>query len=136
MSTWTDVSVGLQIMTCWCGMPFACPEQLWKAVNEARTDQAIYCPLGHSNTWKRKHEVDKLKEQLNTEKQNTEFWREQTRNAEDEAAHAERRRRSAKAVATKLKKRVAEGKCPACLHSFPDLAGHIAEVHPGYGGEE
>lgn len=68
-----------------------------------------------------------------------------TKSSDDRYEHAEaeqreeKARRSAaarKAVATKLKKRIAEGKCPACKDTFPDVAGHIAEAHPGYGERE
>ena len=41
-----------------------------------------------------------------------------------------------KGVVTRTKKRIAKGKCVRCSHEFPDLATHMAEVHPDFDPED
>lgn len=121
-----------------CGALFG----LTPAYMEARrADSAwFYCPNGHSQRYT-ESEADRLKKQLEKERGATaraEQDAQWARNARDAAnrnrEHAERRVRTYKGHNTRLKRRLAAGKCPACHTEFHDLAEHMGTEHPGYGG--
>lgn len=107
-----------------CGINFVVPAAF---VTMRKMDhQTWYCPLGHQRYWPEgKSRETQLKEQLETERRNTAFWREQ------EAA-ARRREAAAKAQTTKLRNRAKAGVCPCCNRTFVQLARHIATKHPDY----
>lgn len=88
-------------------------------------------PNGHMLSWATS-EGDKLRAQVESERKRTEWWQEEARQARERAEHEERRARALRGHATRLRKRIAEGKCPCCSKAFPDMAAHIAEKHPRY----
>jgi hypothetical protein len=82
-----------------------------------------------------KSDVERLQEEVAAKERALEIERIRVQFARKEAEHAERRRRSTKAVLTKTKARLVAGKCPRCSKQFPDLAGHLNEKHPDFCGE-
>lgn len=84
-----------------------------------------YCPNGHAQHYIGKTEAEKLREQLKWAASRTQAWR-------DQAETAEARRRGEKAAKTRLKNRIANGVCPECKRSFPDLRQHMAGQHPHF----
>lgn len=113
-----------------CGMAFGITDDF---EDRRRKDHAtFYCPRGHSQSFSAKSEAEKLKEQLETAKSSEEFWRKEALRQEEAKQAAKRQRDAYKGHNTRLKKRVAKGKCPSCSTSFPDLAAHMAEAHPEY----
>lgn len=123
------------ISCCKCGMDFAAPED-WRQ-ERVRDHAWFYCPNGHQQHYTGKSEAEKLREQLETEKRNAAFWRERKQEQERAAELARRQRDAYKGHATRLKKRVAKGKCPQCSCTFVNLAAHMKKQHPDYAqGEE
>lgn len=115
---------------CSCHITFAMPKDFQHRCRE--TGQRFYCPLGHGQVYATT-EIQKLKDELRREK----FWRDnaetRARAARDQADAAERSAAAYKGVATRIKRRVANGVCPCCKRTFADLARHMAGKHPGYG---
>lgn len=110
-----------------CAQVFAITDELharrlWDRAN-------FWCPLGHANVY-----CGGEKERLEGEVQ--ELERRVTRlNAEvdQERARAATATRSANATRgemTKLRKRIANGVCPACHRTFSQLARHMKSKHP------
>ena len=123
------VKVNLTEITCWCGLPFAIPTNLY---NEAlRSGQSFHCPLGHSNTFKTT-ETEKLRRERDRLKQKvaerddtiTDLYRQ--RDAMERSASAY------KGQMTKLKKRASAGVCPCCNRTFQNLARHMKSKHPDF----
>ncbi len=134
-----DGTVGLTVMVCpWaeCSIAYAIPEQLRaKAQQEGNGKISWYCPNGHSVTYNGPGEEDKLREEKIRLEARLSMER---RHAGRLSAERDQFKASAaahKGVATKLKKRVANGVCPCCKRTFKDLARHMEGQHPGYGGE-
>ena len=116
----------LESMTCWahegCGVHFAIPQELVRISREHGT--TFFCPRGHSLRIG-EGEVNKLKRQIETEKQRRE-------GAEKNADTA----RKAEAIARgKLKaqtQRVKNGVCPCCNRTFQNLMRHMSTKHPDF----
>jgi hypothetical protein len=92
---------------------------------------SVFCPNGHK--W---HftvtEVDKLKKQLADAKQTREWLDGRLTHEQDQRRAAERSASAYKGQATRLRKRVTAGVCPApaCHRHFANLERHIASKHP------
>jgi hypothetical protein len=120
----------LVVLTCWCGMRHAVPEELreqqLRAHHDGRADVVnIYCPLGHSHVPAGTPKAQKLEESLQ---------RERDRSARLAAARdqAEASARAYKGAATKARKRAAAALCPCCNRSFVQLRRHMETKHPDY----
>lgn len=119
----------LTVVTCWCGMRHAVPEELHehqkREHRDGRAQTGIYCPLGHSYIISGEGEAERLRKQLERT--------EQRRQAERELREdTERRLRAQKAATTKAKKRAAAALCPCCNRSFVQLRRHMEAKHPDY----
>lgn len=107
-----------------CGIAFTVPAAF---VALRKADHGTwYCPLGHARHWPAgKSETDRLREQLETERNSAAFWRAQE-------AEARRREAAAKGQVTKLKNRAKAGACPCCNRTFVQLARHMKTKHPDF----
>ena len=110
-----------------CCMVVALPGRF--VADRRRDHQTFYCPQGHANYFPSKSDVELLRDEVAKKERQLEIERSRLTFAQKEAEHAERRRRSMKAVLTKTKARLVAGKCPRCSKSFPDLAEHL-KTHP------
>lgn len=114
---------------CHCGIYMAVPDSLFdQAYNRGKT---IYCPLGHTMTW-RETETDRLRKR--TEAAERKLAYEQSRRDQAEAGAREERERTAAARAevARTRKRAAAGACPCCNRSFVQLQRHMATKHPEF----
>jgi hypothetical protein len=50
----------------------------------------------------------------------------------DQRKAAERKSSARKGVITRMRGKLAQGKCTECDTDFPDLAGHMHEAHPDF----
>lgn len=116
-----DVELGYT--TCWCGTPFALPQQLLNAARNA--GHTIYCPHGHTVVWK-ETEVDRLRRERDRLKQDA-------ARIEQERWDAIRRADKAEAATKRLKKRASAGTCPCCQRTFSNMATHMKKQHPSFG---
>lgn len=124
----------LTILTCWCGMRHAVPEELRAFQQRQHRDGArdvtgIYCPLGHQHVPSGKGEAERLREKLAAEEERA--ARILANLDQEQASH-----RATKGQLTKAKKRVANGVCPCCHRSFVQLARHMKTQHPTFEGGE
>lgn len=117
-----------------CGMAFGITEDY---EDRRRKDHAsFYCPRGHSQSWSAKSEEEILREKLEAAKNSEQWWRDRSKREEEAKETARRQRDAYKGHTTRLKKRVAKGKCPCCSATFVNLASHMTKRHPDYVQEE
>lgn len=122
---------GVQMVTeecCNCGMTFGMTKDFQR---RALNDRSIwfYCPRGHQQHYTGKTEAQKLRDQLERERQRTE--QEQLR-----AQELEQEKHRVKAQYNRIRKRVKNGVCPCCNRTFENLANHMKHQHPAFGDEK
>lgn len=122
----------LVVVTCWCGVNHAVPENLRKEQLARHRDGlsplGIYCPVGHSHVPRGKGEAEELRERLERE-------RERAARLAAERDQVEASARAYKGVATRTRKRAAAGVCPCCKRTFKQLARHMKSQHPNFDPE-
>lgn len=118
----------LVVLTCWCGINHAVPEDLRNYQMRQHNDGVkdvigIYCPLGHQHQPAGEGKAAKLERDLE---------RATARNRGTLARlESERRSHSAtKGAVTKLKKRIGKGVCPCCNRHFENVQRHMERKHP------
>lgn len=120
-------SMELELETCWCGMPFMLSKDLrYQARNRGHT---IYCPLGHTITWKETEET-RLRRERDRLKQDQARLEDEKRWAEQQAQMARERADKAEKATKRLKKRASAGTCPCCNRTFANMAQHMKHQHP------
>lgn len=109
-----------------CGVAFGLPLDLQ---NQRRKDHLhFYCPNGHPQYFPTDNEVEKLKKQLASQKEEIKYYQQRAENVENSL-------RATKGQVTKLKKRIANGVCPCCSRHFTNLQRHMKTKHPDYSTE-
>lgn len=117
-----------------CGMTFAMPLDFQ---NRRRDDHASFCcPMGHSQHYAGKSETEKLRDELTRERARLDQEKALTESLSRSLTFTERQVSARKAVATKLRKRIAAGKCPCCHAQFKDLKTHMKAQHPSWNPEQ
>lgn len=134
MASFLAAQLQLEVLDCAaCRLPFGVPVAV--IADRRRDHKTFYCPLGHSNFFPGKSEEDKLREQLTAARELAEREARRRRETADRAEHLLRSRDAYRGHLTRVKKRIAAGKCPACHQEFPDVATHVHDEHPGYVGD-
>lgn len=133
MPTILSYSGTLVVVTCWCGMRHAVPEELRgkqeRDHRDGRTQTSIYCPLGHTHIIGGEGEAEKLRRSLNRERERSARMAAQRDQYEASA-------RAYKGVATKARKRASVGVCPCCHRSFENVRRHMIAKHPDFDPEK
>ena len=130
MTTFTDTRTFTVICCATCAMDFGVPERFEK---DRRDDHGGFtCPKGHSNVFYGKSDEEKLCGQLNREKDRHTRTRHELDQEESRHKDTKHSLRAQKAAKTRLKKRIANGVCPCCNHSFKNLHRHISSQHPNF----
>lgn len=112
---------------CSCGTPFMLPKRMQKVLIE--NHQRFYCPNGHGQSYCGKTEAQKLKEQLEQEKQRSA--------ADKERLEKQWLEKHGEVVKLEKKlKRIHNGVCPCCNRTFSNLAKHMETQHPEVLGKE
>lgn len=124
MTITATVNEQLHVLSCaTCAIYFAVTDR-FKQIR--RDDHAtFYCPAGHRNYYPGKSEKEKLEAALRAKQQELESVRAQR----DVLG---KRLSAAKAVQTKLKKKVeraTHGTCTECNRTFANVTRHMAMVH-------
>jgi len=131
------ISTELELVTdtcCKCGIVFAVPARFQ---NERRRDHAtFYCPSGHPLHYGAESPEEKLRRDLNRQRQNNAYLEDEAKRQRERAEASERQAAARKGVITRLKKRAAGGVCPCCNRTFSALAQHMKTQHPGFVAEE
>ena len=122
MSTYVD---GVEFVThhCGeCGVVFAFTRDFYdRRKNDRKT---WYCPNGHGRAFTGKSEADKLREELERQRQITEA--EQAR-----AVRLEQERDQVARAHHRMRTRVMNGVCPCCNRTFQNLLQHMKTEHEG-----
>jgi len=129
--SFTETTTYVTETCCNCGVVFAMTRGFYDM--KRKDGSWFYCPNGHrqwyTDSLDKEKKIRDLERRLNRERAN----HDQTR---AELDYTERSRRSARGHVTRLKKRMASGKCPCCHEEFSDLKEHMEDQHPEYGGED
>jgi DNA repair exonuclease SbcCD ATPase subunit len=119
----------LTVLTCWCGMRHAVPEELRRQQvrqqDRGESVTSVYCPLGHSH-------IPAGKSQATIERERRERLEAQLQHERDQHQAERRSHAATKGQLTKTKKRISGGTCPCCNRSFVNLARHMKGQHPEY----
>ena len=129
--TMTHVSTLVTEECCSCHIIFAMPKYLQDQARAAGPGKSFYCPLGHAQHYSVR-EVDRLRRELEAERELVQAARAAAQAADDQAQAAIRSARAIRGHLTRARKRIANGVCPCCNRSFPNLRDHMAAKHPGY----
>lgn len=116
---------------CVCGIVFAVSRDFRDARLKDRT--SWYCPLGHSQHFTEKSEVEKLREELAQKTQRLQATLEWERSR---VLTLDRRLSATRGLVTRIKNRVGNGVCPCCNRTFQNLLRHMATKHPHFKHEE
>lgn len=113
----------LVVVSCYsCHMRYAIPESLHNAARAWPGDRErgwkLCCPLGHE-WWYTGRNLVELAEEARNDAARARAARDQARASA--AAY--------KGVATRVKRRVANGVCPCCGRTFQQLARHMSAKH-------
>jgi len=115
---------------CNCGMTFGIIEDFY---NQRRNDHKMfYCPAGHPQYYNGKSEAEKLKEQLQLEIKDKEWYVKRVESLHTNLTKSNHQVRAQKAAKTRLANRVKNGVCPCCTRTFSNLANHMKTKHPEY----
>lgn len=109
-------------LCCNCGIPFAMSADFQRRRREDRKD--FYCPAGHPQHYIGKTEAEKLREEVERQRQMREAEQaraEKLRQERDQVSRAHRRMRT----------RVMNGVCPCCNRTFQNLLRHMQSEHAG-----
>jgi|SRR5665213_1484995 len=117
-----------------CGIPFAMTELL--SNRRLEDGKAFFCPNGHNNVYK-VSETQKLRDQNASlthqlEQKAAALASERRRLSEEQASHKStvNRLNGTRGALTRVKRRVAAGRCPCCSNQFKDLERHMKNQHP------
>lgn len=135
----TTLLVTLVKCTCaQCGVVFGL-----EATHEAKLRQShdgFHCPNGHSLCFNGKTEAekerDRLKEQLRITDNVLLSTRQSLEHMGARARSAEKSVSVRKGVITRMKRRIAAGRCVCCKHEFKDLERHMKKRHPRFDPEK
>jgi DNA repair exonuclease SbcCD ATPase subunit len=126
----------LLVLTCWCGMRHAVPKELREFQERQHRNGidpiGIYCPLGHSHVPAGEGEAERLRRELEEQRERARRARETAAAERDLRADTERRLAAQKGATTRARKRAAAALCPCCNRSFVQLRRHLAAKHPDY----
>ena len=122
--------------TCYsCGVLFAMTAKFRAGCIKDHT-KPFYCPNGHQQFYTGKTETQRLKEELERERERTARAEDRARVANAQRQMTENSLRVMKGHVTRLKKRAAAGVCPCCKRQFQALARHMKTKHPDYAVKE
>ena len=117
----------LIVTSCYCGIPFAIPENLYGWMQK-KSANGCYCPNGH-----KMHFSNTLETQLEEARESARRAREREGATRSLLDHEERSHAATKGHLTRAKKQVhhaEHGVCPHCRRHFSDLEAHVKTKHP------
>jgi len=114
----------LTVTSCWCGIHFAIPSNLYQWM-QRDSDHSCRCPMGHTMVFS-----DTQKEELERARAALADANRRARATRDLLDAEERSHSATKGHLTRVKKRVHRGVCPHCNRHFADLERHMGSKHP------
>lgn len=121
----TQEYIGIFVVhTCGnCGTTFGMDEGFYKA--RLRDRKSWWCPKGCQRHFIDESEEERLRRELRSQSAHTEYYREQYQRERASLI-------STRGHVTRLKRRVAVGRCPCCEKDFKNLARHMSSQHPEF----
>lgn len=104
-----------------CGTVFALAEQLYDELQRRKDRGTFYCPNGHRMCYQGKTTEQKL---ADAQARETALG--------DQLRAAIREGDAARAETLRIRQRIANGVCPCCTRSFPNVMRHMATQHPEF----
>lgn len=104
-----------------CGTVFALAEQLYDELQRKKGGGTFYCPNGHSMCYQGKTAEQKLADAQARETA-----------LQDQLRAAIREGDAARTETLRIRQRIANGVCPSCTRSFPNVMRHMATQHPEF----
>jgi hypothetical protein len=128
-----DLSITQKLVTevcSACAVVFAMPKELY---DRAQDDPAVYfyCPNGHSQHYTR-DQLAIARRERDAARKRADLAEATAKRQRERANAAERSASAYKGVATRMRKRIGRGVCPACNRHFNDVDRHMGTQHPGY----
>jgi hypothetical protein len=121
----------LELHTCpACGVAFAAPADL--LANRRQSHESFYCPNGHRMSFPQKTDLEKAQAEIEKYKKLLKQEQAYAAGVIEERNVAQRSLKATKAAHTRTKNRIANGVCPCCNRSFPNLSEHMHMEHPTY----
>lgn len=130
MSTLFTTATTFETVTCSCGGVYALPQSYM--TSQRASAGSWHCPYCEGVVGFFESDADKLRKMLDGAERRRAAAEQRAAVAEDSAQVARRRRAAAQGQVTKIKRRIAAGKCPSCRTQFADLAAHMSERHPEF----
>lgn len=133
----SEIAGQLEVVRCWCGVQHGVPQSLLNNMRRQHRDglpqnPSIYCPLGHSWTFKGEGRAEQLEREIVRQGARLDQEKAATAAALKKAEVNEKRRRAEKGAKTKLIRRAAAGVCPCCRRTFANMAEHMRKQHPKF----
>ncbi len=121
-----QVTTTYTVIDCFkCGCLFAVPDQVQEEL--VRTGRSFFCMNGHEQ-----HYTKSTASELKKERERNASLIARLDQVRADRDSLERSRSALKGQVTKIRNRVANGVCPCCNRTFPDLAAHMQTKHPDY----
>jgi hypothetical protein len=121
-----------------CGVTFGLDSEHELKLRQSHAQ--FYCPNGHFLVFGGKTEAekerDRLKEQLRLTDNVLLSTRQSLEHMGARARSAEKSVSVRKGVITRMKRRIAAGRCVCCQHEFKDLERHMKKRHPRFDPEK
>lgn len=126
MSTFVE-GVTLETTICYkCACLFAWPADLRR--RRVNDKQSFWCPNGHEQHFTGPSEADKLRNEVERQRQQREA-------AESLASRIAQERDRVARAHKRMRVRVANGVCPCCNRTFQNLLNHMRTEHSDYANE-
>ena len=127
MKTTFEIATDFVSISCGgCGVSFAITDSFYRARRADHKD--FYCPKGCCRAYQIESKEERLRRQLDAE-------RDENNGLRYRIDHANRSRAALKGQVTKIKRRVGKGMCPCCRRNFANLKRHMEGQHPDWSEE-
>lgn len=128
--TWTEeITEQFESVSCGeCGVRWAMTAAF--IAQRRRDERGFYCPNGHSRYYPKQSEEQKLKDELERQRQALANEREHAARLSTNLKTERRQHAATKGQLTKTRNRIASGQCPHCGKRFPKLEHHMVTAHP------
>lgn len=124
----TIITVDLIARTCGgCGVAYAMSETTYRA--RQRDHKPFWCPNGCERHFCDKSDIEKLREEVEAQRSQKEYWQQDSKRKSEVVKRTERRLSATRGVLTKVKKRICNGVCPDCNRHFANLERHMKTKH-------
>lgn len=134
----TQFSLESRQITCWCGVPFAIPNNVAERFFN-RTINHLTCPVGgHALYPKGETEEARLRRELEAKQRLLQVKETMLQDERKRRESLKRSRDALRGVVTRTKHRAAAGVCPVkgCKRHFRNLQRHIETKHPTWRHEQ